>query len=360
MDSVDSSTNTNTHIDSNIDSNIDSENPNMFQKWWTQIQRVPYKLYIQILGFWFLHMYRIVLGWVKTYMVEPLEEYLDKYAKKEAKEAQWFQIYHLTSACCHNGLGIEDWYYQSEEMYYYPSTNDFPSYVRDEYEHILSHPLKLPSYSSELNQVPEIIETLLVAKNDNMYAFRSLPVMKTISKEKSQWKYEPKLSEVEFILVQYSHPRMPHGIILNIPRGYYLINNELFSPAFIQRHLELQKKYYVFDENYELIFVDHLCEKKSLDHTQYIVLLEETYEIQHINNKNEQQVEEESLEEIDSEDVDSNEADPGTVSPYVTLHCKTNSDIGSVSNDSDKDYDTDIDESVEKQGSNSWFAFLGW
>ena len=51
----------------------------------------------------------------------------------------------------------------------------------------------------------------------------------------------------------------------------------------------------------------------------------------------------------------SNEADPGTVSPYVTLHSKTESDI-----DVDTDYDTDIDESREIVRSKTWIGYFGW
>ena len=335
--------------------------PTIFEKCWTQLERVPYKMYAQIFAFWVLHMYRLFLGWVKSYMIEPLEIFLDKYAKKEPIESQWFQIYHLTTAYAYNRLNIEDWYYDCEETFYYPSTNDFASFVFGEYQHILAHPLKMPPYNAELNQVPDIIETLLVAKNDHMYAFRTLPAMRSITKEKKEWNYDPKISDVEFILVEYVHPRIPQGIIFNIPRGYYLVGNELFSPAFIQRYLELQKKYYVFDEDYELIFVDHLCEKKVLNYKQYIVLSVEGYTINNVHNEEEdntKDLEKEVDDENENEnenDIDSNEADPGTVSPYATLHSKTESDI-----DVDSDYDTDIDESREIVRSKTWIGYFGW
>ena len=231
-------------------------------------------------SFWVLHICRMFLGWIHEIIMEPIETYLDKYAKKESSESQWLQMYHLTSSYCVNSLGLDDWFFQSEDIYYYPYTKDFSTFVEEETSNILRHPMKMPKYDADVKQIPEIVETLLISKNQETYTFRSFPVLKTISSK--QTPYDPKQSNVEFIFVEYNHPKMYEGIQMNIPRGFYMVGNELFSPAFVLRFLELQKKYYVFDNDYEICFVDHECEKKTINCEQYIEVLADSYEIRPI------------------------------------------------------------------------------
>jgi hypothetical protein len=219
--------------------------------------------------------------------MEPLEEIIDKYAKKECPTNLWIQIYHLTNCYCLNEMGFEDFYYDSEEIYIYPYTSNFTNFVEEEYIKIIAEPNHITKYNKELKQSPEIMETLLVIKQNHTYTFRCFPVSEIIPKENQVIKYDPKESSVEFIFVEYTHPKMYSGIVFDIPKEYFLVGNQLFSPSFIQRYLELQKKHYYFDEDYKLVFVDHLCDKYTIESNQYIEILEDSYVVKELHVTNE-------------------------------------------------------------------------
>lgn len=86
-------------------------------------------------------------------------------------------------------------------------------------------------------------------------------------------------SKVSFIDIQYSHPSMSNPLVLDISKDYFLVGNELFSPAFVQRMLYYQPYPFVFDLDYSLEIMDKDLNSVSLKSNQYIRLSESDYQV---------------------------------------------------------------------------------
>jgi len=87
-------------------------------------------------------------------------------------------------------------------------------------------------------------------------------------------------SEVSFFLIEFiSSSKWYSPISLSIPKEMLMVGNELFSPAFLLRLLEHQKEPFYFDDNYQLVLVDHNLVSFVLTSNQYIQLNLSTYDI---------------------------------------------------------------------------------
>lgn len=89
-----------------------------------------------------------------------------------------------------------------------------------------------------------------------------------------------KKSNVFFITVQYTNAKMKTPVTLEIPKGMYIVGNELFSPSFVLRLLNYQPCSYVFDYRYVLKIVDSNVNIIELNKNQYIKLGETSYVIE--------------------------------------------------------------------------------
>ena len=90
-----------------------------------------------------------------------------------------------------------------------------------------------------------------------------------------------KKSNVRFLSIIYSHPRMNHDIELQLPQAMYYVENELFSPVFVLRMLEYtvgSGSNYVFDMNYTLKILDRNVKYTELSCNEYITLGEQMHE----------------------------------------------------------------------------------
>jgi hypothetical protein len=90
---------------------------------------------------------------------------------------------------------------------------------------------------------------------------------------------EPKLSSVSLVDIQYHHPDMKESLILEIPREWFCIGNEMFSPEFILRVLYYQTLPFVFDMRYTLEIMDNDLNMITMDSTQKMILKESGYGI---------------------------------------------------------------------------------
>ena len=73
------------------------------------------------------------------------------------------------------------------------------------------------------------------------------------------------------ISVEYTHPKMETGIILDIPRGFMNVENQILSPAFVHRLLEYQNKPFYFDMDYTLKILDSRIETFEMSSEEMIV-----------------------------------------------------------------------------------------
>ena len=225
-----------------------------------------------------LHLYRSFMVWLHSIIVEPLESIVEKYLKNEPTETNWVQFYSLTTCAYIADFGIERFAFDSMESYLCPVTNYFDLFVKNEYDLFLNHSVKKPKYDHEFDQTPEIIETLFVARKEDRYIFRTFPVFRALTNYK-EFGVMPEKSDIQFVIIEYKHPKMLDKIELKIPDSFYLVNNELLSPAFIQRLLELQRSYYVFDFDYEVMFIDDDLESRKLHFNNYVKLEKTSYKI---------------------------------------------------------------------------------
>ena len=92
--------------------------------------------------------------------------------------------------------------------------------------------------------------------------------------------HEPSVvSKVKFLDIQYHHPDMSEPLILELPKEYYYIGNQLFSNAFVYRMLLYQPFPFVFDEHYILELMDNDLEIMTLKSTEYLVLEDISYRV---------------------------------------------------------------------------------
>ena len=87
-------------------------------------------------------------------------------------------------------------------------------------------------------------------------------------------------SNVKFLLVEYSHPRMNYTICFYFSNGIYQLQNELFTPCFVLHALQYQSEYYIFDMDYILYIVDNNVHTLTLKSDQYIRLEKNNYIIE--------------------------------------------------------------------------------
>lgn len=92
-------------------------------------------------------------------------------------------------------------------------------------------------------------------------------------------------SNVSFLSVEYTHPKMSSTIFFEISDCYSIIDNELFSPAFVKYLLEHQYETYIFDDEYVLNIMDDNMDVHALTHVQYIKIQEDDFIINNINEE---------------------------------------------------------------------------
>jgi hypothetical protein len=129
-----------------------------------------------------------------------------------------------------------------------------------------------------IRQDKHVKEILLTLKDADTYLVRTC-IDTTMENRPIQTPY--KKSNVEFLCIEYRHPKMTSPISITIPQSYFWVGNELLSMAFIQRFLEYQSLFvtYYFDEEYVLNVMDQDIQQYQLTRNNYIVLEEDTLRV---------------------------------------------------------------------------------
>lgn len=314
-----------------------------------------------------IYIYTVTLGWVRSKILNPLNNYIDLYLKCEPPYPQWLSVYCMNVSFCETMSGIDKSFYGSDEIYYIPFIEDFSIFVNDHYQEFCLEKIKTPKYDPDTKQIPHNLETLVVTKNNRLYTFRSLPqnLKKPLIPQK--YNYEETLSNIEFVYITYSHPSMIQSIQLSIPEEYYVIGNELFTPAFIQRELELQKEYYVFDSDYSIEILDHECEQQTLKYTDYMIIQLDSYELKKIpnldtnfdfivqDNLHEIQSDSEKLREHSNDEFDDKTEESKDKIDELEEHDEEFDLIKKSDN-----YSLNSEDSTYGNGYLSWFPFFPW
>lgn len=157
--------------------------------------------------------------------------------------------------------------YKTEEIYKF-----IPENVSDE-DKLNYYSLRfLDAKTTKLRKdTPEV--DLFTMKMGNSYIIRNIS-NSTQSKSRC---FDTKLSKTRFISILYSHPKLKNPVYIELPKGMYLVGNELLSPAFVLRYLEHQSMPYVFDMNYTLNIIDNHIQQFNLNSSQYVLLTERGY-----------------------------------------------------------------------------------
>jgi hypothetical protein len=92
-----------------------------------------------------------------------------------------------------------------------------------------------------------------------------------------------KKSKVEFLFIEYTHPKMRHTIEFVVPKQFLLCNNELFSVGFVFYLLKKQTVAFEFDLDYKLNILDGQMRRTKLTASDYIVLHENDYKVNSID-----------------------------------------------------------------------------
>lgn len=88
-------------------------------------------------------------------------------------------------------------------------------------------------------------------------------------------------SNIDFILVEYGHPKMKGLMQINLPDSVYMVGNEILSKTFVLRYLNHSCIPYTwhFDEDYIIRIIDHNADSLEIRSHQYIVLEKDGYKV---------------------------------------------------------------------------------
>jgi len=93
-----------------------------------------------------------------------------------------------------------------------------------------------------------------------------------------------KKSKVEFLFIEYTHPKMKHTIELAVPKQFMICNNEIFSVGFVFYLLKMQNVTFEFDLDYKLNILDGHIHKTKLTANNFVVIHENDYKVISIDN----------------------------------------------------------------------------
>jgi hypothetical protein len=235
--------------------------------------------------------------------------FLNHAIKIEPIETCWSNMYQLKYTF-DDHIDADSYKYSSSNDYHVHSDHSFLS--RD-YNYFLDY-----IQTKQETKSPVLLESLFIAKCETRYLFRSVFVKVENVKNDEYLLVKhlqeklvdfPLRSNIEFVFVEYKNPFMIHEIELKIPKEYYVVHNEMFSPAFVLRMLEQQPEYFVFDMHYTLSIMDHQINRILIHADQYILINESSYEIKFINVDNVFPVFEEKEDEEDEEEKEENKED---------------------------------------------------
>lgn len=198
---------------------------------------------------------------------------------------------------------VGDKYVYSEQYYLFNSNTSLS--IDDLHKQCLNHVTEIAKSSCNAS----IFETMITMKVSDKYLCNSFfhnennttPVY-ILSKNKGQ-NY--------FLSVEYTHPKMLSGIVLDLPTNIYNPSSNILTPAFIKRYLEYQELPYVFDMRYTLKILDTNINIFTMKSNQYIKLTDNSYEVVTIEPiyNDESDTEEENEEMEYNTDEDANHAD---------------------------------------------------
>lgn len=88
------------------------------------------------------------------------------------------------------------------------------------------------------------------------------------------------LSNIRFIMIEYTHPGLKESIVINLNSDYYFVGNEILSDIFIERYLSYNYgNSCIFDKRYSLSILDNNFDLININQSNYIELKAVSYDI---------------------------------------------------------------------------------
>jgi hypothetical protein len=117
---------------------------------------------------------------------------------------------------------------------------------------------------------------LVVIKSENLYTYRLLTDVKL-----QEFDNDGELSDIRFLSIEYSHPKMKNTLYIELSKNHFLIGNQILSFVFILRylHYNFYQNQYIFDEDYTLNIMDNNINMITINANQYCELEESIYKI---------------------------------------------------------------------------------
>jgi|Laugresu1bdmlbdd_1035124.scaffolds.fasta_scaffold15202_2 hypothetical protein len=195
-------------------------------------------------------------------------------------------------------LLLGDQYVYSEKYHYInPGTN--PSLaVNDFYKQCLEHTCEIAKSRCKVN----VMETLVTMKVFDNYLHAAY--FNVDNAVQSEYVLPAVTGRRQFLSIEYTHPHMKSGIVIDIPDNMYCNTSCILTPVFIQRYLSHQDKLYFFDMNYVLKIMDTNINTITLKSNQYIKLTERSYSVITVYPMNNEAVINENRPEVDRPEVD--------------------------------------------------------
>jgi len=141
------------------------------------------------------------------------------------------------------------------------------------------------------------IEGLVKMRVDNKYIYRVFRPLTTFDSDQqdsdhcndnvsepvqtpfSELTWAPIRSNANFLSIEYTHPLMKEGIVIELDRSIYFTGNQILSPTFVKSYLEHQSELYHFDMDYVLKIMDDTICTITLSSDKYILLKEDGYQV---------------------------------------------------------------------------------
>jgi len=203
-----------------------------------------------------------------------------------------------------NELFVGDKYVCGEQYYFFKS--DTTLSINDIYKQGIEHVNEIAKsrYSSATR------ETMITMKVLDKYLCSSL--FNTENHTTPAYTLSSTKGKNYFLSIEYTHPRMSSGIVMDMPTNVYNANSDILTPAFIKRYLEYQSLPYVFDMRYTLKMLDTNINMFNMKSNQYIKIKDRSYDVVTVGTVDDEDVSEvdngiDDIDDLDSEDSPKNE-----------------------------------------------------
>ena len=195
-------------------------------------------------------------------------------------------------------LLLGDQYVYSDKYHFINPESNTSLAVNDFYKQCLDHTCEIAKSRCKVN----VLETLVTMKVFDRYLHAAYFNVDNVVH--SDYALPMVAGRNQFLSVEYTHPHMPSGIVINIPDSMYCNTSCILTPAFIQRYLSHQDKLYFFDMNYVVKLMDTNINSFNIKSNQYIKLSERSYSVITVYPMNNEAVVNENRPEVDRPEVD--------------------------------------------------------